>query len=112
MPLTLDSEIHVGDIGTELVVEVTDEDGAAVNIAAATSKLIYLTRPLAAGGVETLTKTAALDTDGTDGLMKYVTVAGDLSIKGNWKIQGWVAVGGAEWSTRETNFRVLASRRG
>lgn len=107
MPLTeqLDARIHVGDVGTEFVVAVTDEDGSAVNISAAAPMLIFLTKP--DGTV--LAKTAVLDTTGTNGLMKYVTVAGDLSAPGRWKIQGRVTLGGSRWSTREAAFTVFAA---
>ena len=106
--MPLDADIHLGDIGTELVVLATDEDGAAVNIAAATALTVYLTRP--DGTV--LTKTGTLDGTGTDGLFKYTTASGDLSAAGEWKIQGRITLGSNRWSTRETTFKVRASRGG
>ena len=111
MPIldALDEAVHQGDIGTELVVAVTDEDGEVVDISGATTLTIYLTRP----NGTTLTKTAVLDDDGTDGLMRYDTVAGDLIAAGTWRIQGYVAgVGGWSGSTREATFTVRASRHG
>lgn len=105
----LDARIHVGDVGTELVVAVTDQLGADVDLSGASGLTIYLTHP----DGTTLAKTAVVDTDGTDGLMKYVTQAGDLSAKGTWKIQGYVSgAGGWSGSTREGTFEVFASRRG
>jgi hypothetical protein len=103
----LDAEIHVNDVGTALVVTITDETGAAVNVAAATNIKVYLTKP--DGTV--LTKTGVLDDDGTDGKIKYVTQAGDLSVKGAWKIQAAVTLGSASWSTRQAAFQVHASPR-
>jgi hypothetical protein len=113
MPTTTD-EIHVGDVGTALVVEIVewDEDTqayVAVNISAATTLTIYLTRP----NGTVLTKTAVLDTSGTDGKMKYTTVSGDLSAAGRWKIQGYVAgVAGWSGSSLEVPFKVKTSRHG
>lgn len=103
----LDAEIHVNDVGTALVVTITDETGAAVNVATATNLTIWLTKP--DGTV--LTKTAVLDTDGTDGKIKYVTQSGDLNVKGTWKIQAAITLGSATPSTREAPFLVYASRR-
>lgn len=100
-----DAQIHVGDTGTALVVRVTDESGAPVNIAAAAALVVFLTAP--SGAV--LTRTAALDTDGLDGRMTYITQAGDLSAKGTWEIQARVTLGGATWSTRRATFQVFAA---
>ncbi len=109
MAALLDARLHLGDTGTELVVAVTDQDGEAVDISGASALTIYLTKP--DGTV--LPKTATLDTDGEDGLMVYVTIAGDLSVKGTWKIQGYVTgAGGWSGSTREAAFEVFGSRHG
>ena len=95
------ADIRVGDVGTELVVAVVDEDGVAVDVSSAT-KTIYLRKP----GGTVLTKTAVNDTTGVDGLMKYVTVAGDLSDSGTWGIQGRVVSGSNQWSTADSTFVV------
>ena len=64
------NEIHVGDIGT--VFEVTVKDGEdVVDVSSATTRqLIFKSKD---GAV--LTKTAVLVTDGTDGKIKYTTIA-------------------------------------
>lgn len=98
------AHIHVGDVGTELVVQVVDENAAAVDVSAATSLTIFLKQPGENGSV--LTKTAVLDTTGTDGKIKYTTVAGDIGTDGVWTIQGRVTVGGSTWSTAESRFVV------
>jgi hypothetical protein len=95
------ADIRVGDVGTELVIPVTDEDGVEVDVSAAT-KTIYLRKP--DGTV--LTKTAVNDTTGTDGLMKHVTVSGDLNVAGEWGIQGRVVSGSNQWSTADSTFVV------
>jgi hypothetical protein len=107
--MRLDPKPHVGDTGLEFVVTIVDEDGAPVNVSAATEKLVYLTLP--DGTV--LTKTAAFDTNGTDGKIKYTTQGGDLSARGTWKIQAYVAgAGGFSGSSREATFEVFSSRHG
>ncbi len=106
--LSDEAQLHVGDVGTEIVVTVVDQAGAAVNISGATELTIYLTRP----NRTVLTKTAVLDTNGVNGKMKYVTQSGDLSVAGTWKVQGYVA-GASGWSgsTREASVEVYKSRR-
>ncbi len=109
LDLSDDPQVHVGDTGTVLLVTVVDQDGAPVDISAATTLRIYLTRP----DRTTVTKTAVRDTTGTDGKMRYTTQAGDLNQDGTWKIQGYVA-GASGWSgsTREVAFQVFKSRIG
>jgi hypothetical protein len=77
------NEIHVNDIGTMFQLTFKD-DGAIVDISAASSITIMLKGP----DDVTLLKTGILVSDGTDGKAKYVTVSGDLSISGTWKLQG------------------------
>ncbi len=101
-PLLL-PEIHVGDVGTALVVYVVDETNTPVNISTGTNLTILLLSP----NNVLLTQTAVLDTNGVDGAMRYTTVAGDFSIPGTWQIQGQLTLGTATWSTRSSKFLVL-----
>jgi len=95
------NEIHVGDIGTVLVVTIKDGT-TTIDISSATTKQIILTAP--DGGK--LTKAASFTTDGTDGKMQYATVAGDLDEAGWWKLQGRVVLAAGTWSTDITRFEV------
>lgn len=84
MTCLVPDEIHVGAVG--LVFEITVmQNCTAVDISTATTMQIYF---LKNDGVTVLTKTAVFTTDGSDGKMKYVTIAGDLDQVGDWKIQG------------------------
>ena len=80
----------------------------AVDIGAATTLTIYLTKP--DGTV--LTKTATLYTDGSDGKMKYQVSDDMLADKGLWVIQGFAVVGGYRFSGLESTFEVKSSRYG
>lgn len=101
------ADIRVGDVGTVLVVVIVDEAGVAVDVSAATVKTIFLKKPGTGGTV--LTKAASLDTTGIDGKIKWTTIAGDLSVPGVWTIQGRVTVGGATWSSDESEFLVKSN---
>ena len=80
-------EVHVGDIGT--IFRATMYDGSTVlDISGASTLQLIFAKP----DGTTLTKTAVLTNDGTDGIMEYITVDGDLDTKGDWKIQGYVAL--------------------
>tara|TARA_R110002096_G_scaffold103519_1_gene227881 strand:+ start:228 stop:545 length:318 start_codon:yes stop_codon:yes gene_type:complete len=77
--------IDIDDVGTSLRVTIT-EGGAVVDISAATDVEIELTKP---GGTKVV-KTAALLNDGTDGIIHYTTVSGDIDRKGTWSYRGIV----------------------
>jgi len=91
-----------GDIGTVFELTVTDCDGAAIDISAAISLEINFKSP--AGVV--VNKTPVLSTDGSDGKMKYITLAGDINEYGKWIIQGVVELATGKWSTSTSHFYV------
>lgn len=101
---TLDNEIHVGDVGTTFVLIVSD-NGSPVDISGATLLEIYL-RPVGGNNIQ---KTAVITTDGYDGKMQYVTIAGDLDIAGLWEIQGRVQFGSNTWKTTVKQFHVYSN---
>lgn len=80
------AEIHVGTVGLILRATIKDQDGSAVSVADATTKQIRLEKP---DGTDSA-KPAAFHTDGTDGVIQYTTVAGDLDVAGAWKAQAYV----------------------
>lgn len=96
------SEIHVGDIGTIFRVTIKD-DGVVVNVSSVDSKVIYLQKP----DGTTLTKTASYYTDGTDGIIQYVTESGDLDQAGTWQIQAKIDFGTDVFSTDIQKFKVI-----
>jgi hypothetical protein len=95
------SQIHVGDIGTTLIVTIL-EDGSVVDISSASSLQIIIKKPDAT----TLTKTGVFTTDGTDGKMQYVSIAGDFDQSGNYRIQGKVNLSSGNYSSSVGAFKV------
>jgi hypothetical protein len=95
------SEIHEGDIGTKLLVTVTD-DGVVVDISVATTLQIFIKKP----DGTLLSRTGVLETDGTDGQMYYITVSGDTDVAGSYKIQGRVVLPGGSYYTSTGTFKV------
>ena len=95
------NEIHKGDIGTQFTVTVQDGT-TVVDISTASTKQLIFKKP----GGTILTKSTSFVTDGTDGKMQYVSVDGDLSDDGVWKMQGKVIIGGNSFSTDITSFKV------
>lgn len=97
------TNIVAGDYGQVIKITFIDVD---TNLAAdisgySSSKSMVFTSP---AGVET-TKTAAFDTDGTDGVISYTADSGFLTA-GNWNVRGRVASASAVLSTEKHRFLV------
>jgi len=100
--------LQIGCIGTALEATVPDcanSPASVVDISGFISLIIKLRNPK---GV-VVEKTADLTTDGTDGKMHYVTVEGDLNMKGIWSIQGIVELPAGKWNTAIDRFEVVAN---
>lgn len=94
-------EIRVGDVGT--VFEFTvKEEGVVKDVSAASVKNIIFLRP--DGSV--LIRPLSFTTNGADGKVRYMTVAGDLSEAGDWHAQGQLTLPGGSWKTTQTPFHV------
>lgn len=98
-----DPEVHLGDIGTKLILEV-QEDGVALDISSASTKEILLKSP---SGV-VVAYAASFSTDGTDGLMEYATTTDDLDEAGIWRMQGHLILASpaGEWHSARVDFHV------
>ncbi len=101
------SEIHEGDIGTKLLFTITD-DGQIVDISSAISLSIFIKRP----DGTTLDRTGTLETDGVDGKMYYITVAGDLNQAGIYKLQAVVGLPTGTYHTNTVTFKVHCNLEG
>lgn len=95
------SEIHEGDIGTKLLITITD-DGEVVDISSASSLSIFIKKP----NGTILSRAGTLETDGTDGKMYYITVVGDLDQAGVHKLQGHVTLLNGSYFTSTATFKV------
>lgn len=96
-------KIFVGDEGTVFRARILDESDDVVNIGTATKLEMRFRKP---GGV-VVTKTASLESDGSDGIMRYVTVAEDIDTDGAWRSQGYVEFpGNLKYSSSIYKFTV------
>lgn len=99
---TASPPLRVGDVGATLRLTFLDQDGTPINLAAASTKQIKLRSP--AGVAKT--KTATLAGDGTDGVVQYLTVAGDIDEAGVWRIQGYAVTSAWTGHTSVSTFEV------
>jgi hypothetical protein len=101
------TEIHVGDVGTEFLAQLLDEQVEPVDVSGATVLKINFLKPdgttvsfdASPGSVKFPSRT------GVDGWFNYRTVEDDLDQQGTWEGQGYVEVGGGKWHTNK--FRLL-----
>lgn len=98
------SQIHVGDVGTQLIMTVKD-DGVVVDISSASTLDVIIKKP----DGENYTKSGQLSTDGTDGKMYYTSVSGDFNAAGNYKLQGRVVLASGTYYTSVSDFKVYCN---
>ncbi len=102
--MSLDKIVN-GDYGQTVELTFVDVDtGNAANISSyTTAKQMIFTSPSGTAS----TKTAAFKTDGSDGIITYTLISGDINSAGNWTVRGVVTTGSAKLSTEEHKFTVL-----
>ena len=84
------SAIRIGDIGTSFEITIKNQDGTVVDVSGVSTKRIDFEK---ADG-SALQATASFKTDGTDGIITYAVVSGDLNLAGNWKLQAYIVLSG------------------
>lgn len=94
-------EMIVGDIGGTIRLSVRGGSGVS-DISSATTKEIKLQKP----DETVLTKSAVFTTDGTDGLIEYVTVDGDIDQKGDWRVQAHIITPTQDYHTSKNTLVV------
>lgn len=79
--------LQVGSIGVDIIVPLTDNDGNPIDLTLATAMKLYFQPPNSSTAAE---KVASKVGSGKEGKMVYRTIAGDLHIDGDWKVQARV----------------------
>lgn len=103
-----DEGIHIGDTGTKIKLTI-QRNSAAVDMSAWSFDSMQIRFEKPDGTL--LSKDAAFDTDGSNGIIVVTTVDGDLSLTGRWKMQGYMDVTAPEgevgtWHTDVVKFSV------
>lgn len=103
--MAADNGIHVGDVGTQFTLTITDANNvsAVFDISAATLLQMTFVR----GDGTSITVTASFVTNGTDGKMQYVSILGDIAVSGNWQVQGYIVLPKGKWHTSTAKFKVF-----
>lgn len=97
-------DIHIGDI-VQFQIQILDQNGIAPDISSATIKDFLLQKP----DGSFITKSMFFYTDGTDGIVIYITNNSDLDQSGQWRYQIHLIYDSNEQHTDVTKFKVLAN---
>lgn len=97
-------EIHEDDIGTSFRLTVYDcqDPPVAIDVGVASVMEVKFRRP----DYSAFTRTGTLYTDGSDGIIEYVTIAGDLDAEGTWSIQAVVTLPTGIWNSSVESVKV------
>lgn len=95
-------EIHLNDIGTAFRVTVLDCNDLAIDVSSATSQQFVFLKP---DGTKS-TVNSSFYTDGTDGVLEYLSQSGDLDQLGKYKLQAIVTLPSGTWSSTIQSFKV------
>jgi hypothetical protein len=94
-------ELHQNNIGAEFRLVVQD-DGVAVDLSECLDPVIIILKPSGSR----LEKAANLYTDGTDGILYYNCIDGDLDEVGLYKIQACVDIDDGVFYSSVASFKV------
>jgi hypothetical protein len=95
-------EIHMGDIGTEFIITIHDENDYIQDLSLATTfELIFIS---SANIIKS--RIPHFYTDGKDGILVYTFANGDLDVHGLWHYQIKIAFPSSVWSTNVEDFKV------
>lgn len=89
------------DTGTAIDCTISDENGI-IDLTGHTLLQLIIVKP---DGV-TLTKTATQHGAASAGTLRYITQAGDLSVKGAYELRGRVVFPSGSWTTQLERFNV------
>lgn len=93
---------HVGEVGIIFRFDILDSDDAALDLSTASVKKIYFRKP---HGIK-IERDAAFYTDGTDGIIQYISSDGDIDFAGLWKMQAYFEIDGNKFFTEKKEFWV------
>ena len=87
--------LRQNDINSKIEVEVTEDD-VVVDISGATTKELTVKRP----DNTTFTRQALFSDTGVNGLIHFLTIAGDLNLEGTYYIQAYIVL--PSWNGHST----------
>ena len=111
----VDADVRVGDTGTEIDFRVLDQDGVAVDVSTATLTMYFVKPDGTTLGPKTAqpgSVLAAATRLATAGWCYYITVAGDIDMRGSWIVEVVYVLGGKQLTSTPDTFFVESPRHG
>jgi len=99
--MAVTADLHLDDIGTQILITIK-EDNVAVDLSTATVKQFDFKKK----DGTTMVKEADFYTDGTDGILEYITISGDIDQVGKWSVQPYLELPNWQGHTQKIDFRV------
>ena len=96
--------VFVGVVGQILEFTIVDAAGNPIDISGATVQRFLILRP----DGQLLTRTTSFTSDGTDGKIRYSTVAEDLTVKDTYYIQAYLELPTWQGHSEIKEFEVFA----
>jgi hypothetical protein len=97
--------VHVGDVGTRIVITLMRANGSPLGVSSATALSLTFKKP----GGGRLAVTATKVTDGTNGQIEYVTKSGDVDEAGQWTVQAVIEFSAGLWHSDLGRFPVYGN---
>lgn len=99
--MAVTADLHLSDIGTQILITIK-ENNVAVDLSTATVKQFDFKKK----DGTTMVKEADFYTDGSDGILEYITIAGDIDQVGKWSVQPYLELPNWQGHTQKIDFRV------
>lgn len=99
--MAITTDVHIYDIGTRFLITIK-EGSDIVDISSATTKQFDFKKK----DGTTFTVDVEFETDGTDGVLEYVTEADDIDQVGKWSVQPYLEMPNWQGHTAKVDFRV------
>ena len=99
--MSINTDVHLNDEGTRFLITIK-EGSDPVDISSATIKELKFKRKDGTG----FTVDAGFDTDGTDGVLEYITLPDEINQIGKWSVQPYIEMPNWSGHTAKVDFRV------
>ena len=99
------SNLHVGDVGTAIVITVKNQSSSVVNLSIYNNTTLIFKRP--DGTI--VQRVCAWLNDGTDGKVQYITTSEDLTMPGNYKFQVRCSTSSNVWHSNIVTQKVYSN---
>ena len=94
--------VRLNNIGTTFKITIKDQDSLIVPIETSSIKRLYFKRP----DRTVFYVNASFFTDGTDGIIIYRTIQGDLNQTGIWEIEPYIVIYSGHFTGSSIKFIV------